>query len=214
MLSTLIKVCMKKNIVLADTHIGFSQTNHNSIDRALDVIEEEKDDIELLILNGDIVDLWRCKYEDIKTNETFIHLQEIANIIKTVYVRGNHDYVAHKIIGKDLNVDYTRMFVHNNICYIHGDRFSTFQIESFFALITKRFNFISRLIDKNIMSSNISSRFIKRIEKFKVDNFFEHVIVAHNHIPGIYKGIVFCGSAFDHMSYIEVTDEKIKIKRI
>ena len=205
---------MKKIIVLADTHIGFAQTNHGSIDRALDIVEEEKDNIELLILNGDIIDLWRCKYEDIKVNETFKHLQNVTKIVKTIYVRGNHDYVAHKMIGDDLNVDYTRMFVHNNICYIHGDRFSMFQIESFFALITKRFNFISKLVDKNILSSNISSGFVKRIEKFKVENFFEHVIVAHSHIPGIYKGIIFCGSAFDHMSYIEVTAEKIKIKKI
>lgn len=205
---------MKKIIVLADTHIGLAQTNYTSIDRALSVLEEEKDNIELLILNGDIVDLWRCKYEDLKNNETFKHLQEVTKLIKTIYIRGNHDYVAHKIIGKDLNVSYTRMFVHNNICYIHGDRFSTFQIESLFALITKRFNFISKLIDENILSSNISSGFVKRIEKFKVENFFEHVIVAHSHIPGIYKGIVFCGSAFNHMSYIEVTDEKIKIKKI
>lgn len=205
---------MKKIIVLADTHIGFAQTNHASIDRALDTLEEEKDDIELLILNGDIVDLWRCKYKDMKNNKTFAHLQKVTNLIKTIYVEGNHDYVAHKIIGDDLNVYYTRMFVHNNICYIHGDRFSMFQIEAFFAMITKRFNFIGRLVDKNFLSGNISNSFVRRIEKFKSDNFFEHVIVAHNHVPGIYRGIVFCGSAFDHMSYIEVTDEKIKIKKI
>lgn len=205
-------------VCIADLHIGYKNTNYNAIHNMLDLIEENHEKIEMLVLNGDCIDLWRCNYKKLRKtpiyNDAFEHLQKVTNLIKTVYVRGNHDYVAHKIIGDDLNVDYTRMFVHNNICYIHGDRFSMFQIEAFFALITKRFNFIGRHVDKNFLSGNISNSFVRRIEKFKSDNFFEHVIVAHNHVPGIYRGIVFCGSAFDHMSYIEVTDEKIKIKKI
>ena len=205
-------------IVVSDWHIGWKRAGYNSICRALDLIEENCKEIDILILNGDIFDLWRCSYKKIRStpvyNDVFERLQKIANTTRTVYIRGNHDFGADKIIGNDLNVEYTRMFVNSNICYIHGDRFSTFQIESLFALITKRLHFISKLIDRTCMIPNISKGFIRRIEKFKTDNFFEHVIVAHNHISWIYKGIVFCGDSMHCPSYIEITDEKIKIKKV
>lgn len=209
---------MRKIIVVADWHVGWKRAEYDAIHRALDLIEENHEEIDMLILNGDTFDLWRCSYEKIRNtpiyNDVFEHLQKVTNIVRTIYIKGNHDYIANKIIGDDLNVEYTRLFIHNNVCYIHGDRFSTFQIESLFALVTKQLHFLSRLVDRTFVKSKISSGFIKRIEKFQSDNFFEHVIVAHNHIPAIYKGIVFCGSAINHMSYIEVTDEKIKIKKI
>ena len=209
---------MNKIVVVSDWHIGWKRAGYDSIRRALDLIEENYKEIDILILNGDIFDLWRCNYKKIRNtpiyNDIFERLQKITNIVRTIYIRGNHDYGADKVIGDDLNVEYTRMFVNNNICYIHGDRFSTLQIESFSALITKRFHFISKFVDRTCIRPNISVNFVKRIEKFKTDNFFEHVIVAHNHISWIYKGIVFCGDSVHYPSYIEVTDEKIKIKKI
>ena len=209
---------MNKIVVVSDWHIGWKRAGYDSIRRALDLIEENYKEIDILILNGDIFDLWRCSYKKTRStpiyNDIFERLQRITNTIRTVYIRGNHDYGADKIIGDDLNVEYTRMFVNNNICYIHEDRFSTLQIESFSALITKRFHFISKFVDRTCIRPNISANFVKRIEKFKTDNFFEHVIVAHNHISWIYKGIVFCGDSVHYPSYIEVTDEKIKIKKI
>lgn len=209
---------MRKIICVADWHIGYKNTDYDAIRRALDLIEKNHKEIDMLILNGDSVDLWRCPYKKIREtpvyNEVFEHLQRVTNLLKTIYIRGNHDYMADKIIGDDLNVEYKRVFVHENVCYLHGDQFAFMQIESLFAFITRRCNFISKHVNRIVCRSNISNVFVKKIEKFQTDNFFEHVVVAHTHIPAIYKGIVFCGSAIGHLSYIEISDEKIKIKKI
>lgn len=209
---------MKKIICVADWHIGYKKSNYDAIHRSLDYIEENRSEIKMLILNGDCIDLWRCPYKKIREtpvyNEAFERLQTIANRMKVIYIRGNHDYMADKIIGDDLNVEYKRMFIHENVCYLHGDQFVFMQIESLFAFVTRRCNFISRHVNNIFTKSNIPNSFVKKIEKFQTDNFFEHVVVAHTHIHAIYKGIVFCGSAIEHLSYIEISDEKIKIKKI
>ena len=210
---------MKKVVVIADLHIGFKKSDYDAIHRTLNLIEKQKDEIELLILNGDSVDLWRCPYKKIRKNpiynNAFEHLQRVANIVRTVYVRGNHDALAHKIIGNDLNVEYKRIFIHENICYLHGDQFVVMQVESLFAFITNRCNFISKHISNLFERSNISNKFVKRVEKFKNDNFFSYVVVAHNHLPAIYNNeIVFCGDALHYPSYVEISEGCIKIKKI
>jgi len=208
---------LKKVVCVADFHIGFKSANYDNIHAILDRIEEQKDDIEILVLNGDIIDLWRCQYKKIRENpiynDAFEHLQKVTNIVsRTIFIAGNHDTLAHEIINDDLNVEYKRMFIHENICYIHGDQFSPIQIESFFALITKRFSFIGKHV--NYGSAYISKRMQKRVDDFTRANFYEYVILAHNHVPHIFRNVVYCGDTTQNPSYVEVSEGCIKIKKM
>jgi UDP-2,3-diacylglucosamine pyrophosphatase LpxH len=199
-------------IVCGDWHIGFKKANYVAIDHILDVIEESHEDIEMLILNGDTVDTWRAKYDDIKKNETFKHLQRVTKNVRTIFILGNHDYTADDVIGDDLNVEYKRVFVHDNICYLHGDQFSYVQIESLFAFITRKMNFLSRWINSAPAKTTIPKAILKRINKFSENNFFEHIIVSHYHCPYIFKTLIFTGDAINYPSYLEVTEDSIKMK--
>ena len=207
---------MKKIIVIGDLHIGYKKTNYNNVHRILDRIEDQKDDIDILILNGDIIDLLRCKYSNIMENEVynkaFLHLKKVTEMLKTIYITGNHCIMAPDIVGSDLNVEYCESFIYDNILFIHGHQFSKIQIDCVLAFITKHLSFIGQYVNNS--SARISKRLQSRIDDFARANFYEHIVISHMHVPHIFRNVVYCGDITQNPTYIEISDEKIKIKKI
>lgn len=207
---------MNKIIVIGDLHIGYKKTNYENVHRILNNIEDQKDDIDILFLNGDIIDLLRCKYSIIRKNEiynkAFLHLKKVTELLEVVYLSGNHDILAPEIIGDDLNVEYHSSFIYDNILFMHGHQFSKIQINCVLAFITKHLSFIGQYVNDG--SARISKRLQNRIDEFARANFYEYIILSHTHTPYIFRNIVFVGDVTQNPSFIEITDEKIKIKRI
>lgn len=207
---------MKKVVCVADLHIGWNNANYSNIHKILDLIEDQKDNIELLILNGDILDLLRCKYSDIRENKTyndaFLHLKKVTDIVETKYIFGNHCVLAPEIVGDDLNVTYHDSFIHDNILYMHGHQFSRIQVYFLLAFITKHLNFIGRHI--NYGSAYISKRLQNKIDEFARANFYEYIVLAHYHVPHVFRNVVYCGDVTQNPSYIVVSNDSIKIKKI
>ena len=203
-------------IVAADWHIGFTNyVDYNSINNILDVVEHNKDQLDYFILNGDTVDLWRSKYSDIAKNPVFIRLQKIVTEVPTIYIRGNHDYLADSIIGSDLDVQYRRIFIHDNICYLHGDQFSFLQIESFFAIVTRKFRYlidlVSRCVNTAPIHRSVPKSILKRVDQFTRSNFFEKVIISHYHCPMVFDNAIFTGDSINYPSYLVIRDESIQM---
>jgi len=209
-------VKMKKVICIGDLHIGWKNADYDAIHRMLDRIEENKDEIDVLVLNGDIVDLIRCRYKDIRKNEiyndAFEHLQKVTNMIRTEYCIGNHCLLAPEIIGKDLNVEYHESFIHDNIIFMHGHQFCKIQMKCVLAFIIKHLNFIGKRFDYG--SAYISAALHKKIYEFARANFYEFVVVSHTHVPYIFRNVIYCGDMTQNPSYIEISENKIKIKKI
>lgn len=207
---------VKKVVCIGDLHIGWKNACYNKIHKMLDLIEKNKDEIDVLILNGDIVDLLRCKYEDIKKNETynnaFEHLQEVTNVIQTEYCVGNHDILAPEIVGKDLNTRYHESFIYDNIIFMHGHQFCNIQMKCILAFITKHLSFIGKRI--NYGSARISVKLQKKIDKFARENFYEFVVVSHTHVPYVLRNVLYCGDMTQNPSYIVIDKNSIKIKKI
>ena len=207
---------MSKVICCADFHIGWKNANYRNVHKILDLVEEQKDDIELLVLNGDIIDLLRCKYSEIRKNKTyndaFLHLKRVTEIVETKYVCGNHCILAPQIVGDDLNVDYCESYIHDNILFIHGHQFSYVQIYSVLAFITRHLNFIGKHI--NCGSAYISKSFHNKVDEFARANFYEYVILAHNHVPHVFRNVVYCGDMTQNPSFVEINENNIKIKKV
>ena len=207
---------MNKIIVVGDLHIGYKKTNYKNVHRILDLIEDQKDDIDILILNGDIIDLLRCKYSNIRKNEVyneaFLHLKNVTETVKTIYIIGNHCILAPEIVGDDLNVEYRNSFIHDNILFMHGHQFSKIQINCLLAFFTKHLSFIGQYVNDG--SARVSKRLQKRIDKFSQENFYEYIVLSHYHVPHVFRNTIYCGDVTQSPSFIEITKNSIKIKRI
>lgn len=86
-----------KIIEFSDSHLGKEQSNKSNMGRLLDMVAREKPD--LLIGNGDIVDLWRAKEEEIEKNPLVRRLKELSGKMETVFIVGNHDF-NHEALGR------------------------------------------------------------------------------------------------------------------
>ena len=115
-----------KTIIMSDLHLGARQSQLNKI---LEFIE--KNDSEVLILNGDIIDGWalkskgKWKKECTKIFRKFMKKSEEGT--KVIYIRGNHDDFLKDFIPFRLNnIEFLRMYLHEGIdgrkyyCF-HGD---------------------------------------------------------------------------------------------
>jgi len=96
---------MTKIYCLSDLHIGWRISNYPKI---IEILDKVKRDADMLILCGDIFDLWRCPEEIILTVEPYKQaynklvedVNESMNVLpldkKIIYVSGNHDYLIHR----------------------------------------------------------------------------------------------------------------------
>jgi len=115
-----------KTVIMSDLHLGARQSQTEKILEFL-----EKNEMETLILNGDIIDGWAIKSNSKWTNDCTKIIRKIIKLsegaTKVVYIRGNHDDFLKDFIPFKLNnIEIVRMYNHigvdgrNYYCF-HGD---------------------------------------------------------------------------------------------
>lgn len=123
-----------KIVIISDTHIKFDE-NQEDIERRKRVtsfLQNLTQDTDLLILNGDIFDLWfDWNSVIIAGYYDFIHeLKAVINRgIKIVLVAGNHDFWFNgflESLGIEIYPDYFLTIDHQQQIYVtHGDRYTS-----------------------------------------------------------------------------------------
>lgn len=132
-----------KWIVVSDLHLGIPESNK---ERFAAFLDELGDDIERLILLGDIFDLWRRDPLGVLLENTDI-LQKLLGLqprINVSFVIGNHDYHLFKFLESyfgatfELNRDLRLEHYATTYWFIHGyqlenKRFGTLELYELFA---------------------------------------------------------------------------------
>jgi len=113
-------------VVISDVHLGTSASNAKALDSYLKSIKPE-----ILILNGDIIDIWQFK----KKFWPASHMKIIKRIFtflskktKVYYVPGNHDETVRRFVGTQLgNLSVQNKVVlelgGEKVWVFHGDAF-------------------------------------------------------------------------------------------
>jgi len=132
-----------KCVVVSDVHLGTEDSNK---DKFADFIENQGDDVERLVLLGDIFDLWRrdpvgVLLENIDIVQKLLSLEPRINVF---FVIGNHDFHLIKFpesyfgVKFDLKYDLTLEYGGITYRFIHGHqlenkRFGTLEMYETFA---------------------------------------------------------------------------------
>ena len=116
---------MYKVTIISDLHLGMNNSNPKNILNFLNTLETE-----MLILNGDIIDIdaikrghkWKNKH-----NKVVIKLLEMSKKIKIIYIRGNHDDEIKNLFNlKISNIEFADEFYINTeakrYLVLHGDK--------------------------------------------------------------------------------------------
>jgi UDP-2,3-diacylglucosamine pyrophosphatase LpxH len=85
----------KKCIVVSDLHLGIPESNKSKF---MEFLDDLGDDVERLILLGDVFDLWRRDPLGVMLDNTDVleKLMSLEPRIDVTFVVGNHDYHAFK----------------------------------------------------------------------------------------------------------------------
>jgi UDP-2,3-diacylglucosamine pyrophosphatase LpxH len=115
-----------KTVIMSDLHLGARQSQTDKILKFLD-----ENEMEVLILNGDIIDGWAIGNKGKWNNDCTKILRKIIKLsekkTKVIYIRGNHDDFLKDFIPFKLNnIRIVRKYTHHGIdgrsyfCF-HGD---------------------------------------------------------------------------------------------
>jgi len=115
-----------KTVIMSDLHLGSRQSQTDKILKFL-----EENEMETLILNGDIIDGWAIRSNGKWTNDCTRIIRKIIKLsegkTKVIYIRGNHDDFLKDFIPFQLNnIQILRMYNHIGVdgrsyyCF-HGD---------------------------------------------------------------------------------------------
>ena len=207
----------------SDFHIGYEHANYPKIKEFLELVDENADE---LILCGDILDLWRCPIEKIRTTEplksTYEALLSTALEVPTTIIWGNHDYQLWKKVRIPIRV--TDDFVSNNIYYCHGWKFDLGQRAGQWAYkwLVHQFPYLYQKFFKHtfeiqtdaekyklysMMTHQIARNFI---ETYEID----YLIMGHTHDPLEDYKLFDCGDMVDSLSYVIVDNGKPKLEKM
>ena len=116
---------MYKITIISDLHLGLNNSNPKNILNFLNTLETE-----MLILNGDIIDIdaikrghkWKNKH-----NKVIIKLLEMSKKIKIIYIRGNHDDEIKNLFNLKLsNIEFADEYYieteTKRYLVMHGDK--------------------------------------------------------------------------------------------
>jgi len=131
----------KRTIILSDAHLGGGHNEGAALSQFLEHLHK-KGDTAHLVLNGDIVDFWRCPpmesylFLRVYFEENLLPLRKAGTLI--TYLPGNHDYCIRHILEhekplaamlrkdlKDLDIAYPSLTLRfpgdRNVLVCHGD---------------------------------------------------------------------------------------------
>ena len=211
-------------IIASDMHIGFEYANTYKINKFFNIVEDDAPDY--LILNGDILDLWRNTASAIvkENGDLLRRINEIASVTKTVWIIGNHDFSVPKRYFP--NVDFRNSINIGNIHVEHGHRYDMQQVRFGWAygiislLYPPIYYWLYRRPNKIIKEDFGSSWLPMHDEAAKcAQKHNVNIIVGHSHCPqirvldsGYY--VADSGDFIDSSSYIEINDRMPELKRV
>jgi len=203
-----------KIVVISDTHIKFDEKREDKArrERVSSFLQNLTDDTDLLVLNGDIFDLWfDWNSVIIAGYYDFIHeLKVVLNRgIRVVMLAGNHDFWFNGFLerlGIEIFSDYFITIDNQTQIYItHGDKYTSNDFRYFIFRkllrnpVTKFiFNLVHPELSLNIGkklsrssrdrqdSPEITKKKNQGLVKFaqkKVDEGYQVVIMGHAHNP-------------------------------
>lgn len=223
-----------KIFIVSDLHYGYDKFNNH--DKFLSFLNKIKPE-DLLIINGDFFDLWRCDFDKI-----YNQYQSLFNLLNTIanngtniyYCIGNHDYEIHKILQnyKSVKLIYPTMYfqVNNKFFYLaHGHReYGCIGQDILKAMENNAVKKMFRGVAKNKIMNKLYNKFLekfsgkKELDYISNKNYlrfldknpnYDVYVFGHTHNPeiSIYKGKIFVntGTWVELMSYIEIYKDEI-----
>jgi len=205
-----------KVYIASDFHLKFEENAEDTKrrERVLSFLDSIKDDADLLILNGDIFDLWFVwKKFIIKGYFPILHkLQQLREKgVRIVFIAGNHDFWFKDFLTETLGIevykdDFCKTIDGVNTFVSHGDRYTSndLRYQIFRRMIRNKFIMwifgnlhpdLALNIGKNMSRSsrkqqptdetlNKRERGLIQFAKNKL-NETDLVILGHSHIPKI-----------------------------
>jgi UDP-2,3-diacylglucosamine hydrolase len=158
-----------KIIVISDTHIKFNENDEDKARRlrVTNFLQSISSDTDMLVLNGDIFDLW-FDWNSVIIAGYYDFIHELKTIIsrgiKVVMLAGNHDFWFNGFLEK-LGIEiysdyYITIDKQNQIYFTHGDKHTSNDIRYFIfrnLLRNKVTKFIFNLIHPEL-SLNIGKK--------------------------------------------------------
>lgn len=204
--------------IISDLHLKFNETKEDKIRReqAILFLDSLKEKTDILILNGDIFDLW-VSWSKVIIKGYFPILKKLADLneagIRLIFIAGNHDFWFNDFLSNYLNfeiyedfflekIDEQKLFVTHGDKYTSNDlRYKIFRAVVRNKLIKKIFklihpdislslgNFLSRSSRKRRDSSSLIKRKEAGLVNFATSNFskYDIIVMGHSHSPIIKK---------------------------
>ena len=135
-----------KVVIMSDLHLGMKDSSPKKILEFLESIQTE-----LLILNGDIIDVdalkrgskWKNKH-----TKVVMKILDISRHSQVIYIRGNHDNDLEDIFGFELgNIKFVEDYTYNQEVWLgEGDNFSNKKVFIFHGDkidVTVKYKFLS-----------------------------------------------------------------------
>jgi UDP-2,3-diacylglucosamine pyrophosphatase LpxH len=116
-----------KVVIMSDLHLGMNDSNPQKILNFLDSIHTD-----LLILNGDIIDIdamkrgskWKNKH-----TKVIMKLLDMSRKTEIIYIKGNHDSDLDEISGFELgNIKFLDEYIYTNEIWTGDDTYKTERI--------------------------------------------------------------------------------------
>lgn len=208
--------------VTSDLHIGYERSNYEKITKFFQIAKNEADRI---ILNGDIVDLWRQNYLQITIEHTEIleTIRDIAKDTPVIWVLGNHDW---RIPVDDFpNVEFYTKYDHAGVHYIHGWQFDLqtrkyhwawdWIVNFYPPLYQKFFKSPSEVVIEEDAIAWLPMH-VKAMDYGIKNNI--NVVVGHSHHPNVKRVashfVADCGDFVDSCSYLVIDEDHVRIEKI
>jgi len=203
-----------KVYIASDFHLKFSENKEDSIrrKRVLSFLESLVGKADLLILNGDIFDIWFV-WKSVIIKGYFPILKKLADIkesgCRIVFIAGNHDFWFNDFLEKELGFEiftdtFSEIIEGKKVFISHGDLFTSndFRYRVFRKIIRNKFVMkifeiihpdIALNLGKFLSRSSRDTKIPKAIQRRKesgLDRFakqklteYDIVILGHSHSP-------------------------------
>ena len=213
---------MTKYTITNDWHIGSAVCQHQKIINLLKHL-----DTQVLVLNGDIIDIDHVRRLKKKDWEILTLLRKLSKHVRIIYLPGNHDRQISELISNLLGLEHMDKFEvllgDKKALVIHGDGFDNFlskywlvtEIATGLYYYLQKFSTKRQVIARSLKRR--SKRFIKCCENIKKGakafaraEKYDYIICGHTHasdidLPYINTG---CFTEVD-CAYVEIGDDNV-----
>lgn len=206
---------------ISDTHIGQDGINPEHAISALKYMEMRSD---VIVLNGDILDLWRSSFDGIyREHREFLYLiNSISEVTPTIWLRGNHDYsVPQKSFPSVYFADHVDL---DGVHFEHGYRFDWSQVDYTWAYkyMPAVMPALYQMFKKSPVAQGIGSvpELLPMHRRAIIYSILHgvSVCVGHSHKPHIEyvsngRHLIDCGDMVNSMVYVEIVDGEPRMVR-